>query len=364
MRRATATARYSASSLARPISNPLNIAPPGGVWDGLEVRRHRVQQLVGTVTQTELIDEVALPVLAGGFEQALDELCPLEQEETALIREVQELAGLITQGDPTGTLTEQVAAQRQTVAWLVSEQRLASRRLDDEELSPFNYYAEINPGTGSGVRLHFIPGSGLSLRQRDGTDAQLWKLQRVAVSATGRTVVCVFPRTDQSLALRADNSGSGTYTGVSVIPLQPVPNLVYQTWSLEFLEPGNPAQVQLRIRQPDSINPSLDSYLLVVLANGKLGAEPVESFVANGSTGDWFLFNTQIPHDAGRAAIAAARDSRDAVAAELAAAAYAPRSTLPPTRPGRPMSLAPASPSRPGAIPPAASRSAASVLTT
>jgi hypothetical protein len=290
-----------------------HITRPGGVWDTLEVRRHRIEQLASTITQAEFVDDVTLSPLAGGFdqaEQALDELRPLEQEEAALIREVRELEALIAEVDPTGTLTQQITNQRETVVRLTQEQRAADLALDREELNPFNYYAEVAPNTFDGTRLQYLPGAGLSLSPRhqgNSLDLQHWKILNISQSATGRPVVRVFPRTNEANALNANNSGTGSYTGISVIPLQPVPNVVYQTWALEFLQAGDPARVQFRIRQPDSPRPVLGSYLLTVRANGTLGAEPVNSFASNGSTGDWFLINTQILHDEGRAAIAEAR---------------------------------------------------------
>ena len=301
-----------------------HITAPGGVWNTLEIRRHRVEQLASTVTQAEFVDEVLLPTLAGGFdaaEQALDELRPLEQEEAELVREIRELEALIAAADPTDTLSQQIAAQRQTVTRLITEQREASRNLSDEEINPFNFYAEINPGDRAGVRLSYSPTSPtLSLHPSDSSTAQRWQIRPLNVTATGRTLVRVHPKNNLSLVLTADNSGSGTYTGISVQLLRQPPGVVYQNWSLEFLQQGNPARVQFRIRQPDAANPMLDTYLLVVRANGSLNAEPVDSFARNGSVGDWLLINTGILHDEGRAAIAAARASFDAITAQLTTA--------------------------------------------
>jgi len=300
-----------------------HITRPGGVWDTLEVRRHRIEQLASTITQAEFVDEVTLGALADGFdqaEQALDELRPLEQEESALVREVRELEVLIAEADPTGTLTRQIANQQETVARLTRERRAADLALDREELNPFNYYAEVAPNTFDGTRLQYLPGAGLSLsprQQGNRLNLQRWKVLNTSQSSTGRPVVRLFPRTNEANALNANNSGTGSYTGISVIPLQPAPAIVYQTWTLEFLQAGDPARVQFRIRQPDSQRPVLGSYLLTVRANGTLGAEPVNSFASNGSTGDWFLINTQILHDEGRAAIAEARASFNRLNDEL-----------------------------------------------
>ncbi|PSN11468.1 hypothetical protein C7293_24155 [filamentous cyanobacterium CCT1] len=305
-----------------------HITAPGGTWGTLELRRHRVEQLARTVTQAEFVDELLLPALAGGFdeaEQALDELRPLEQEEAGLLRDIQELEALIAEEDPAGMLTQQVAAQRQTVAQLTTEQRAAARRLSDEELNPFNFYAEINPGDRAGVRLQYdvirrANSPDLSLRPSDFSPAQRWQIRPLNVTATGRTRVIIHPQNNLAALLTADNSGSGTYTGLSVQPLRQPPGVVYQNWSLEFLQQGSPARVQFRQRQPDTANPVLDTYLLVARANGSLTAEPVDSFARNGSVGDWLLINTGILHDEGRAAIAAARAAFNALDAQLTAA--------------------------------------------
>lgn len=302
-----------------------HITAPGGVWSTLELRRHRIEQLASTVTQAEFVDEVTLPALAGGFdaaEQALDELRPLEQEEAGLIREIRELESLIAAEDPADRLTQQVAAQRQTVARLTTEQRAASQRLRDEELNPFNFYAEINPSDRAGVRLQYdairrANSPDISLRPSNFSEAQRWQIRPLNVTATGRTLVILHPQTNLSSVLTANNSGSGTYTGLSVQPLRQPPGVVYQNWSLEFLQQGNPARVQFRTRQPDTANPVLDTYLLVVRANGSLTAEPVDSFARNGSVGDWLLINTGILHEEGRAAIAAARATFNTLDAQL-----------------------------------------------
>ncbi|MGG6242058.1 LamG-like jellyroll fold domain-containing protein [Nodosilinea sp. AN01ver1] len=301
---------------------------PGGRWDTLELRRHRVAQLASTVTQAEFVDEVLLPALANGFdaaEQALDELRPLEQEEAGLIREVRELEALIAEDVPLDVLTQQVAAQRQTVAQFTTEQRAASRRLGDEELNPFNFYTEINPGDRAGVRLQYdairrANSPDLTLRPSDFSTAQRWQIRPLNVTATGRTLVRIHPQNNLAAVLTADNSGSGTYTGLSVQPLRQPPGVVYQNWSLEFLQQGNPARVQFRTRQPDTANPVLDTYLLVVRASGSLTAEPVDSFARSGSVGDWLLINTGLLHDEGRAAIASARATFDRLTADLAVA--------------------------------------------
>jgi hypothetical protein len=301
-----------------------HITAPGGTWGTLELRRHRIEQLARTVTQAEFVDEVMLPALAGGFEQAeqsLDELHPLEQEEAGLIREVRELETFIAADDPTGRLTQEIATQRQTVARLTAERTAAQRSLLDEEQNPFNYYAEINPGDRAGVRLHYSPTNPtLSLRNSDFSAAQRWQVINRNTSASGRAAVSIHPQSNLAAVLTAENSGTSTYTGLSVSPAAPPPRSAFQIWFLEILRSGSPAQVRIRVRPPSDGPQFSDNHLLVVRANGSLGIDPIDSYVRNGSVGDWLLINTGILHDEGRAAIAAARATFNALNAQLTAA--------------------------------------------
>jgi hypothetical protein len=279
-----------------------HITRPGGQWNTLEVRRHRMEQLASTITQAEFVDEVTLSTLANTFaevEADLDRLIPLEQEEARLAERLRALESQLASGNPEQALREAINRQRSTVSRLNNEANLAQRRLNTERENPFNRYAYISsqiPGPGNPLqRLRFLGGLPF-LSQTVFNESEEWALQVVDTVGT-LPVVRIHHRSDENLLLTAPlnpalngydsplvlNSSSGTR-----------PNFD-QLWRVSFLESGRLARVVLRVFRPGNrprLNlPPVLEYLLVRRPDNSMAIVPGNQASQNGANPEWLLFD-------------------------------------------------------------------------
>lgn len=270
-----------------------HITRPGGVWDTLEVRRHRIEQLASTITQAEFVDEVTLSTLANDFaalEADLDLLPPLEREEARLALRLQAIEDQLASGDPVAALEQDIDRQQALVTQLQTDIQVINNRLNNERNNPFNRYAELFPEVpGQNLRLRY-EGGIVAIRPRllSLTDArQQWAVVRVDDETSNSPIVRIHPRGDENLSLTGILNGSRS--GFQEVIVRPSPFSAYQTWRIEFISGGQTARVLIRARNP--VNPGLFTHVLVRRPDGSLGIEPESQANVNGNIATWSLFD-------------------------------------------------------------------------
>jgi hypothetical protein len=271
------------------------ITPPGGSWSRLEVRKHRMEQLIDTITQAEYTDAVTLTSLADQYaeaEQALLQIPALEAEEAELNLRLQELEALLGSGNPEATLRadlDRLTAQRQT---LQTQRSQAVTQEFNERANPFNRYAAIGAFQREGVRLHY-DGNRLSLQLSNNSNRQEWKFVQRGQDSAG-IFYSIHSRYDENQVLMADPTSQDrsvrveTYTGLS-----------RQVWRVNLLQGGNPARVQIQA----STNPS--QVLSIVRRNNS--DTLVLSLSSATAEKDWALIDQGNLHPEGQARINAAQ---------------------------------------------------------
>jgi hypothetical protein len=276
-----------------------HITRPGGGWDTLEVRRHRIAQLASTVTQAEFVDEVTLSTLADTFADAeaeLDRLIPLEQEEARLAERLRSLEAQLASADPEQALRAAIDRQRSVVSRLDNQVSLAQRRLNTERENPFNRYAYLSPrALGAGdftQRLRFL-GNTPFLTRPVFDESEEWALVVVGNDA-GMPIVRIHHRSNENLLLTAPLNRDRTgYTPLLVLS-STNSSLFDQLWQVQFITFGRSARVQLRVYRAGrpQFNLAPGVHLLVRRLDNSLPILPATEVIrGNNGIAEWFLFD-------------------------------------------------------------------------
>jgi hypothetical protein len=307
-----------------------HITPPGGTWNTLEIRRHRMEQLSRTVTQAEFVDDVMLPALADSFaslEDDLDRLPPLEQEEVSLIERVRFLETQLSSDNPEQVLRDAIANQRSRLRDLDGQVRNATNRLDRALNDPFHRYAAIpvNP-IGTGLNSFLVlrdatrPSVTVSGPLGDFPEDWQWGVVRTGIDPnrgdTNIFLVQIHHRSSERLLLTAGISADRQrYDQLQVRPRANSTEFV-QTWQMEFIGFGQQATVRLRTSTPN--NPTRYDQMLVLAPIARIRIVPEREALTQEFTTNWGLldFDNQPGgnlHPSGRRLIAEITNQRDAL---------------------------------------------------
>ena len=156
-----------------------------GVWNSLEIRKHKIRLLSDNIMEAKFTDTVSLTTLADNQASLTEKLQNIdvgEVKERLLVKEKKELDAKIAAYNALAETRAKVENLKATIETLTNEEKTLSSAYETEKNNPFNFYQKIFYVTTSQVLSVFCRGNGtpdaspaVICRDYNNSD-QLWQI--------------------------------------------------------------------------------------------------------------------------------------------------------------------------------------------
>ena len=205
-----------------------------GDWVSLEIRKHRIRLVSGSITEAKYTDSVTLAPLADSqltLAAKLNQLELKEKQEANRLKEKRELEAKIAAYDAQAETRIEIKRLKDQIPRLQSEEQSLSSQYKAENENPFNYYCRII-AKQSGQLLSASPhvngnGAAIGIYRDVKNDAQSWEF----VPAGGNFFKIKVKQSGNLLEVLAN----ATYYGATIAAF-PDTNSDNQSW--EFVPAG------------------------------------------------------------------------------------------------------------------------------